>query len=54
MTQNRPVPMVPARPIIAFEHLTRRFGPVVAVDDLSLELDPGPVIGLLGPNGSRH
>lgn len=33
-------------------HLTRRFGPIVAVRDLSLTIAKGEVFGLLGPNGS--
>jgi ABC-2 type transport system ATP-binding protein len=32
--------------------LTKRFGDVVAVDDLSFEVQPGQVTGFLGPNGS--
>ncbi len=32
--------------------LTKRFGHVVAVDDLDLEVDEGDVYGFLGPNGS--
>ena len=32
--------------------LTRRFGGLVAVDDMSLTLAPGEILGLLGPNGS--
>ena len=32
--------------------LTRRFGGLVAVDDMSLALAPGEILGLLGPNGS--
>jgi ABC-2 type transport system ATP-binding protein len=32
--------------------LTRRFGPLVAVDRLDLELPTGGVVGLVGPNGS--
>ena len=32
--------------------LTKRFGPVVAVDDLSFDVRPGTVTGFLGPNGS--
>ena len=32
--------------------LTRRFGPLTAVDHLSLDLPAGGVIGLVGPNGS--
>ena len=32
--------------------LTRRFGDLVAVDDLDLEVDKGEVFGFLGPNGA--
>lgn len=32
--------------------LTRRFGSIVAVDELTLDLPAGGVIGLVGPNGS--
>ena len=38
--------------VIALEGLTKRFGDVVAVDDLSVQLGGGRVIGLLGPNGA--
>ena len=33
-------------------HLTRRYGPIVAVRDLNLSIAKGEVFGLLGPNGS--
>ncbi len=33
-------------------HLTKRFGDKVAVDDLSLSLEPGAFLGLLGRNGA--
>ena len=32
--------------------VTRRFGGLTALDDVSLELSPGTVHGLIGPNGS--
>jgi ABC-2 type transport system ATP-binding protein len=32
--------------------LTKRFGPVLAVDDLSVEVSRGEVVALLGPNGA--
>jgi ABC-2 type transport system ATP-binding protein len=38
--------------VITIEGLTKRFGQVVAVDDLSFEVDQGTVVGFLGPNGA--
>jgi ABC-2 type transport system ATP-binding protein len=38
--------------VIAFDGLTKRFGDVLAVDDLTVRLAPGRVIGLIGPNGA--
>jgi ABC-type branched-subunit amino acid transport system ATPase component/ABC-type branched-subunit amino acid transport system permease subunit len=37
---------------LAVEHLTVRFGGVVALDDVSLTVEPGSVVGLIGPNGA--
>jgi ABC-2 type transport system ATP-binding protein len=37
---------------IALRGLTKRFGTVTAVDNLSLEIQPGRVTGFLGPNGA--
>ncbi|MXP21224.1 ATP-binding cassette domain-containing protein [Gordonia sp. HNM0687] len=37
---------------ISIEGLTKRFGAVTAVDDLTFEVAPGRVTGFLGPNGS--
>jgi ABC-2 type transport system ATP-binding protein len=34
------------------EHLTKRFGSLTAVDDLSLEVRAGEIFGFLGPNGA--
>jgi ABC-2 type transport system ATP-binding protein len=41
-----------AEPIIRTEHLSRTFGDVKAVDDLSLVVPAGTVFGFLGPNGA--
>jgi ABC-2 type transport system ATP-binding protein len=39
-------------PAIRVDGLTKRFGRVVAVDDLSMTVAPGEVFGFLGPNGA--
>ena len=39
-------------PILTTEHLTRRFGQLTAVDDLTISVDEGEIFGLLGPNGA--
>jgi len=37
---------------VVVEHLTKRFGERVAVDDVSFEVGYGEVFGFLGPNGA--
>jgi ABC-2 type transport system ATP-binding protein len=39
-------------PAISTDHLTRSFGPLVAVDDVNLRVAPGQFFGFLGPNGA--
>jgi ABC-2 type transport system ATP-binding protein len=38
--------------MIEATHLTKRYGPKVAVDDVSFSVPPGVVTGFLGPNGA--
>ncbi|HMD24505.1 MAG TPA: ATP-binding cassette domain-containing protein, partial [Streptosporangiaceae bacterium] len=38
--------------MIELRRLTKRFGAVAAVDDLSFTVRPGRVTGFLGPNGA--
>jgi branched-chain amino acid transport system ATP-binding protein len=38
--------------LLAVENVTRRFGGVVALADVSLSLEPGDIGGLIGPNGA--
>jgi branched-chain amino acid transport system ATP-binding protein len=39
-------------PLLTVEHVSRRFGGVVAVDDVSLAVEKGEIAGLIGPNGA--
>jgi ABC-2 type transport system ATP-binding protein len=39
-------------PAISTEHLTRRFGDLLAVQDVNLQVAPGQFFGFLGPNGA--
>ena len=41
-----------ADPAIVTENLTRRFGELVAVEQMNLRVDPGQFFGFLGPNGA--
>ena len=38
--------------MIKIEHLNKRYGPVLALNDLSLEVPSGSIYGLIGPNGA--
>ena len=38
--------------MITLDHLTKRYGATTAVDDLTLQIEPGRVTGFLGPNGA--
>jgi ABC-2 type transport system ATP-binding protein len=52
-----PTPLVAAHanapePVVIASSLTKRFGELVAVDELTFSLRPGTVTGFLGPNGA--
>lgn len=38
--------------VLETRHLTKRFGSLTAVDDLTLEVQRGEILGFLGPNGA--
>lgn len=40
------------QPVIQVHHLAKHFGAVQAVEDLSIEVQPGEIFGFLGANGS--
>ena len=38
--------------MVRTEHLSREYGPKLALSDLNLRVDPGEILGFLGPNGA--
>ncbi len=44
--------MPPPQPTVVTDGLTKRFGDLVAVDRIDLQVEPGTVFSLLGPNGA--
>lgn len=47
-----PAPGPAGHPTIVLQGLTKRFGALTAVDDVSFTVEPGTIFGFLGPNGS--
>ncbi len=41
-----------SKPILQVSNLTKRFGNLVAVNNVSLQIDGGEIVGLIGPNGA--
>lgn len=39
-------------PLVSCRGLTKRYGPICALNEVNLQLTPGKIVGLLGPNGS--
>ena len=37
---------------LSIQSLRKTYGSTIAVDDLSLEIEPGEIFGLIGPNGA--
>lgn len=52
MSADAPTPAAQRPLIIETEHLSRRFGELVAVADVSLQVQRGEIFGVLGPNGA--
>ena len=38
--------------LLAVQSVTKRFGGIIAVDDVSLNVEEGEIVGLIGPNGA--
>jgi len=52
-----PTPALPAasnphNSLLAVDNVRRNFGGLVAVDDMTFTIQPGEIVGLIGPNGS--
>ena len=43
---------LPPMALLSVEHVKRRFGGILALDDVSLSQDEGTIAGLIGPNGA--
>ncbi|HEY9483283.1 MAG TPA: ABC transporter ATP-binding protein [Micromonosporaceae bacterium] len=44
--------MASGTPAVDLRGVTKRYGPVTAVDDLTLAIEPGEIVAFLGPNGA--
>lgn len=42
----------PAEPVVSVQHLVKRYGRRVAVDDVSFAIQEGEIFGVIGPNGA--
>ncbi len=51
MSGDAPRAACPAAAAVRLEHVTKRFGAVVAVDDIAVTFPPGKLVTLLGPSG---
>ncbi len=47
-----PAPVPDGDPILSVRNMVKRFGGLTAVDDVSLDIYPGEVVGLVGDNGA--
>src|SRR5689334_17435394 len=52
LTDHAPIQHNIGEPIIDLEHIYKRFGKLVALNDVSLEVRRGEVLMIIGPSGS--
>ncbi|MBP8274312.1 MAG: ABC transporter ATP-binding protein [Acidobacteria bacterium] len=43
---------MPTRPLLTVSGMTKTFGRLTAIDDVSFRVDAGEILGLIGPNGA--
>src|SRR5467141_3770953 len=41
-----------SEPVVTFQHLVKRYGQFVAVNDVSFSIREGEIFGIIGPNGA--
>jgi ABC-2 type transport system ATP-binding protein len=51
-TQQRTLPKPMSETIVSVDHLTKRYGVLTAVDDITFHVWRGEIFGILGPNGA--
>ena len=39
-------------PILTVKNLSKAFGGLLALKDISIKVDPGQIVGIIGPNGA--
>jgi ABC-2 type transport system ATP-binding protein len=44
--------MTGSKPVVEISHLTKKYGEFTALDDLTLSVDQGQILGFVGPNGA--
>jgi branched-chain amino acid transport system ATP-binding protein len=52
VTQSQPIEPANSSPVLEAQDLTRRFGGLVAVNQVSFGVNAGEIFGLIGPNGA--
>ncbi len=40
------------QPLLELDHVTMQFGGLIALNDVSIQIQPGEILGLIGPNGA--
>ena len=43
---------MPSQPVVRVSGIRKTYGPLVAIEDVSFEVQPGEIFGLIGPNGA--